>query len=225
MTQSLQEQLNAMSVAPASPEVDDAVPKRVSQRRRSKSMELMQTSMVMADNDLQGQDAGSDDERSPSSPPTKPMPKVAVLLASPAFPKGIEDYIKSKEVLLSKTSPVLLSDADGSALAGIIEANMVTKMVLASNSLGDGAASKIGAALKANTSLTYLSLHKNNIGKVGTDELAAGLRVNKGLKTLKLTANPLSPTAVEDLSAANLARATPIPKSLDGIITDMGVIG
>ena len=198
---------------------------RVTSKRRSKSMELMQTSDFTPEAEMIGGEGEDEDEPasrdgSPEMPKPSAKPVATVSMhITPAFPKGIVEYSKSKEVLLSKQG---LVDADAVALVGILEKNVVAKMVLANNDLGDAAAARIGEALKVNTSLTYLSLHANLITATGITALAAGIQENMGLKTVFLTGMAITPAAEKALTEANAARTTPIPKGLNGIITDEG---
>lgn len=196
---------------------------RVSSRRRSKSMEIMQTSDFTPEAALvesQSEDEDTALAKDVAFKMIKPAEADADAgVITPGFPEGVAAFLRSQTVEMKDK----LKDEDAAALARILEANVVTRMVLSNNTLGDTTAVALSKALRTNTSLEYLSLHNNNIGEFGGIALADSLTKNETLKTLFLTRNPITENAAMALTNANAARRNPM-KGLSGLVTDQGML-
>lgn len=72
-------------------------------------------------------------------------------------------------------------------------------------SLGNAAASALGAALSTNTTLKVLKLERNEISATGAAALAAGLHAGGGLRIMSLAHNPLRKRGVASLAVSAVA--------------------
>lgn len=90
---------------------------------------------------------------------------------------------------------------DGESLANMLMENKyLQKLECEGNNLGVDAATKIGEALKNNTTLRSLNLESNNLTASGNDQqgvikLAEALEVNKSLRVLMLSKNGITAQA------------------------------
>jgi len=123
-------------------------------------------------------------------------------------------FAGGKEVEIIKQG---LNDADAPAIVRLIERDQLTKLILTSNELGDGAANQIAACLEKNRTLTSLSLHGNRIGPAGGKCFESVIRENDTLKSLFLSGNLLDAETESALEAANDERPTPM-SNLCGLV-------
>lgn len=186
-------------------------------RRRSKSMELLQTSEYDNTSTDMRMDKVPDALRD-ESPNIQPLLRAKPTFdkcVTPAFPDGLVPYQMSKELFLAERG---LNDLDAEALAGLLALNVASKLHAGKNSLGDAAAIRIAEALKANTSLTSLSLVNNKIGDAGGKAIAEAIKATSApLVSFFGTNNEWSAATIKALTAANEAREIPMA-GLNGLV-------
>lgn len=189
-----------------------AEPGKKANRRRSRSTELLQTSEFQPES-METNAAEFPVEQ--QSPAQVRAPTVGES-AGPKWREGVtvKSFDNGTEVMVSQQG---LKDSDADMIVALLTDNVVTKLTLADNQLGDDAAAKIAEGLKTNTSLTYLTMSKNAVGAAGGKKLAEALKLNSSLKTLFLSGNPLG-DSLAAIKEANAARACPMDDGLNGLV-------
>jgi len=184
-------------------------------RRRSKSTELLQTSEYQPDTMETTADAEDVIAESHEGSPHRGQPAPAE--EEPKWRDGVtvKEYSNKTEVVISKQQ---LKDGDAAMIVNLLAENVVTKLTLSENQLGDKAAEEIAKGLAKNTSLTYITLAKNSIGDKGAGHLATALKANTKLQSFYMNNNLLTDDGKRKLKDANAARGTPLEDSLAGLV-------
>jgi len=189
-----------------------SAPEKAKNRRRSKSTELLQTS-ELDPNSAEIHDFPAAVMGSPVAV-MRPTP----MAGSPKWRDGVTPkiYDGGKEVVISNQQ---LKDGDAHMIVGLLADNVVQKLVLSDNQLGDAAMSEMAPALASNTSLTYLSLAKNAITDLGAEKLAKALQANGSLETCFLNNNSLTLDGKDAIADANRKRgAKAMRDGLNGLV-------
>ena len=96
-----------------------------------------------------------------------------------------------------------IGDDGAKAIAEALKVNAVlTILDLGMNNIGDGGAKAIAEALKVKVVLTTLGLYKNSIGPEGAIAIAEALKVNAMLTNLRLDSNKIGDDGAEAIAEA-----------------------
>ena len=115
-----------------------------------------------------------------------------------------------------------IGDGGASLIAEALKANagIITSVLLQNNHIGDIGAAAIAESLKADTNITTVHLTNNAIGDIGAASIAAALKVNTAVTSMFLTSNKIGPAG-----AAALAEALEVNKVITRIDLDGNSIG
>ncbi|KAF9576927.1 hypothetical protein EC968_000052 [Mortierella alpina] len=102
-----------------------------------------------------------------------------------------------------------IGDHGAQALSGVLKSNStLTTLELESNSIGDNGAQALSEALKTNSTLTTLDLNSNSIGNNGAQALSEALKRNSTLTNLNLGFNSIGDQGAQALSEALKVNST-----------------